>query len=62
MHSRWGAIANPHAEIFYPPSTPKSHPWVMTPATESNSVQYVFNILFVRTHTKIGINILELTW
>ena len=23
MHSRWDAIANPHAKVFDPPSTPK---------------------------------------
>ena len=33
MRSRWGAIANPHAKVF-DPSTPKSHPWGMTLATE----------------------------
>ena len=34
MRSRWGAIANPHTYVFDPPSTHKSHPWGMIPATE----------------------------
>ena len=29
-----GAIPNPHAKVFDPSSTPKSHSWGMTPATE----------------------------
>ena len=32
--SGWGAIANPQSKVFDPPSTPKSNPWGMTPATE----------------------------
>ena len=32
MCSLWGTIANPHVKDL--PSTPKSHPWGMTPATE----------------------------
>ena len=58
--SRWGAIANPHAKVFDSPSTPKSHlgawPWQQN----ENSVQYVFYLLFVRTHTKFGIKIFEI--
>ena len=62
MHSRWGAIANPHAEIFDPPSTPKSHPWVMTPATESKFRSICFQYFICKNARKIGINILEFTW
>ena len=40
--SRWGAIANPRAKVFDPSSTPKSHPWVMTPATESKFCSICF--------------------
>ena len=43
--------------FFDPPSTPSP-----TPEQIDNSVQYVFYLLFVRTHTKFGIKILELTW
>ena len=55
MRSRWGAIANPC--FFDPPSTVSP-----TPEQIDNSVQYVFYLLFVRTHTKFEIKILELTW
>ena len=55
--SRWAAIANPHAKVFDSPSTPKSHPWGMTPATEWKFCSICF--LFVRTHTKFGIKIIE---
>ena len=51
----------PTLKFLTQPAPTKSHPWVMTQATESNFVQYVINILFVNTHTKFGIKLLELT-
>ena len=30
MCSQWGAISNPHTQVFYTSSTPKSDHWVMT--------------------------------
>ena len=57
MRSRSGPIANPNTYVFDPPSTPSP-----TPEQIDNSVQYVICILFLRTHTKFGIKILELTW
>ena len=60
MRSRWGAIANPQAKVIDSPSTPQSHlgawPWQQN----KNSVQNVFYLLFVRTHTKFGIKIFEI--
>ena len=58
--SRWGAIANPHAKVFDSPSTPQSHPGACPWQQNENSVQYVFYLLFVRTHTKFGIKIFEI--
>ena len=61
--SRLGAIANPHTKVIYPPHPlqhPKSHPWGMPPATEGHSVQCVFYVLFVGTHTKFGIKIFKI--
>ena len=55
--SWWGAIANPHTKVFDSPSTPKSHPLGMTPATEWKFCSICF--LFVRTNTKFGIKIIE---
>ena len=57
--SRWGAIAN-QAKGFLLPSTPKSHPWAWRWQQNENSVQYVFYLLFVRTHTKFGMKIFEI--
>ena len=56
--SRWGAIANPLAKVFDSPSTPQSHPGAYPWQQNEYSVQYVFYLLFVRTHTKFGIKIL----
>ena len=53
--SRRGAIANPHATVFDSPSTPKSNPGQLPWQQNENSVQYVFYLLFVKTHTKFGI-------
>ena len=58
--SRWGAIANPHAKALDSPSTLQSHPGAWPWQQNENSVQYVFYILFVRTHTKFGIKIFEI--
>ena len=58
--SRWGAIANPHANTFDSPSTLQSHPWALPWQQNENSVQYVFYLLFVRTHTKFGIKVFEI--
>ena len=44
-HSRWGAIANPH-------STHKSQPGAWPWQQNENSVQHVFYLSLVRTHTK----------
>ena len=44
MRSPWGAIANPHAQVFNPPAPS----------------QYVLYLLFVRTHTKFGIKVFEI--
>ena len=60
MHSRWGAIVNPHAKVFDSPSTPESHPGAWPSQQNENSVQYIFYLLFVRTHTKFGIKIFEI--
>ena len=48
--------------IFDPPITPSPTLGAWPEQQNENSVQYVFYLLFVRTHTKIGIKILELTW
>ena len=58
--SRLGAIANPNAKVFDSPSTPKFHPGAWPWQQNENSVQYVFYLLFVRTHTKFGIKIFEI--
>ena len=58
--SWWGAIANPHAKVFDSPSTLQSHPGAWPWKQNENSVQYVFYLLFVRTHTKFGIKIFEI--
>ena len=58
--SRWGAIANPHAKVFDSLSTLQSHPGALPWQQNENSVQYVFYILFMRTHTKFGIKIFEI--
>ena len=56
MRSRWGAIANPHTEVFFiHPAPPSRMPGSWPQQQNQNSVQYVYNILFVRTHTKNGI-------
>ena len=60
MRSPWGAIANPQAKVFDPASTPQSTPGAWPQQQNENSVQYVFYILFVRTHTNFGIKTLEL--
>ena len=58
--SRWGAIANPHAKVFDSPNAPQSQPGAWPWQQNENSVQYVFYLLFVRTHTKFGIKIFEI--
>ena len=60
VRSRWGAIVNPHAKVFDSPSTPQSRPEACPWQQNENSVQYVFNLLFVRTHTKFDIKIFEI--
>ena len=60
VRSRWGAIANPQAKVFDSPSILKSHPRAWPWQQNENSVQYVFYLLFVRTHTKFGIKIFEI--
>ena len=71
MRSRWGAIANLHskivseydqAKVFDLPAPTSPTPRAWPQQQNENSVQYVFYLLFVRTHTKFGIKILELTW
>ena len=54
--SRWGTIANPDAKIFDSPQQPQVPPWQQN----ENSFQYVFYLLFVRTHTEFGIKIFEI--
>ena len=58
--SRWGAIANPHAKVFDSPSPRSPTPEHDLGNRMKNSVQYVFFLLFVRTHTKFGIKIFEI--
>ena len=50
MPSEWSAIANPHCKGF-DPSTPKSHPWGMTQATEWKFGS-IFNIFYLWAHTQ----------
>ena len=54
--SRWGTIANSNAKVFDSPQQPQVPPWQQN----ENSFQYVFYLLFVRTHTKFGIKIFEI--
>ena len=58
--SRWGTIANPHAKVFDSPlpQLPQVPPWQQN----ENPLQYVFYLLFVRTHTKFGIKSLKMTY
>ena len=58
--SRWGAIANPHAKVFNSPSYPQSLPGAWPWQRNKNSVQYVFYLIFVRSHRKYGIKIFEI--
>ena len=60
VRSRWRAIVNPHAKVFDSPSNPKSHPGACPWQQNENSVQCVFYLLFVRTHTKFGMKIFEI--
>ena len=59
--SRWGAIANlSHAQVF-DPQLPKSPPLWHNPGDRiKNSVWYVSDLLFVRTHTMFGIKNFEI--
>ena len=45
---------------FWLPSIPQSRPGAWPWQQNENSVQYVFYLLFVRTHTKFGIKIFEI--
>ena len=56
---RWGAIANPHANIFDRPAPQVSPPGAWPRQQNENSIQYVFYPLFVRTHTNFSIKIFE---
>ena len=62
MRSRWGAIANPHAKVFDSPAPPSPTLGAWPQQQNKNSVQYVFYLLLVRTHTKFSIKSLKLTW
>ena len=52
----------PTLNSFTHPAPPSPTPGAWPQQRNENSVQYVFYLLFVRTHTKFGIKILELTW
>ena len=54
MCSRWGAITNPHAQVFDIQHT-QVPPLGHDPGVGKSSVWYVLYHLFVRTHTKFGI-------
>ena len=57
MRSQWGAIPSPQAKVFYPPASPSptSGTW-----PQQQNENFVFYLLFVRTHTKYGIKSLKL--
>ena len=62
MRSQWGAIENPHAQVFDPPPQAPISP---TPGAwprqwNEHTVWYVLYLLFVRTHTQIVIKIFEI--
>ena len=59
MRSQWGAIANTHSKVLTHPAPPSPTPGALPQQQNEHSVQYVFYLLFVRTHTKFGIKILE---
>ena len=50
----------PTLKFFDSASTPQFHPGAWPWQQNENSVQYVFYLLFVRTHTKFGIKIFEI--
>ena len=52
----------PTLKFLIHPAPPSPAPGLWPEQQSQNSVQYVYNISFVRTHTEIGIKILELTW
>ena len=54
-----GRHCKSRAKVFDSPSTPQSHPGARPWQQNENSDQYVFYLLFVRTHTKFGIKIFE---
>ena len=56
MRSRWGAIANPHIQVF-DPSTPKSRPGY-DPGDRMKILFDIFHIFY--THTKFGIKLFEI--
>ena len=61
VRSRWGAIANPHAKVFYYPPAPTSP----TPGHDPGSrMKILFNMFFIffceNTHIEFGINIFEI--
>ena len=51
----------PMLKFLTPQNTPKSHPGAWPWQQNENSVQYVFYLLFVRTHTKFGIKSFKMT-
>ena len=49
----FGPIANPHAKVSDPPSTPKSGPWGMIPATEWKFCSICFLSFFCKNACKV---------
>ena len=54
-----GVIANPHAKVF-DPSTPKPHPWGMTPATECKFCLICFQSFICENTLKVWYKNLEI--
>ena len=58
----WAPLQIPTLTFLTHPAPPSPTPGAWTQQQNENYVQYIFYLLFVRTHTKFGIKILELTW
>ena len=59
MPSQWSAIANPHAKGF-DPQHPKVPPLRHDPGNRMKIWFDILYVLFVSTHTKIGIKVFEI--